>query len=83
MKSEVIKNLIKNIYYLNPNIVQLRNDGKKKEFKLDYHVSVKVASKLNRSYYFGTELKFETLHEYLETFKDLLKVKRALKELSK
>ena len=62
-----------------PGEVKIKSNGKEKKLEVDYGVSNKVAEKLNRDYYFGTELKYEIQKEYLHTFKELLKVKRALK----
>ncbi|PHA03027.1 hypothetical protein COE51_01405 [Bacillus pseudomycoides] len=78
---ENIKYLIKTIIWKHPKVVRLESNGENKEFKLDYDASKKVAKLINREYYFGTELRYRSQQEYLKTFKELLRVKRALKQL--
>lgn len=75
----VLKNVIKSIYFENPNIIKLDSDIDSKKFDLDYNVSEKISKIINRQYYFGTDIKIDSEKDYLQTFKELLKIKRALK----
>jgi hypothetical protein len=79
----IISNLIKSIYYQYLNIIKIKSDLEQIKFELDYHVSEKVAEKLNRMYYFGTEIKFENEKEFRKTYKELLNIKKALKDIYK
>lgn len=83
MKSyeDKIAYLIKTIFWKYPGEIKLKSDGTKKVFDLDYFTSEKVSKEMRRSYYFGTELKTDSFKEYLGTFKELSKVKRALKNI--
>ncbi|KON87435.1 hypothetical protein AF332_11755 [Sporosarcina globispora] len=77
----ILSNLIKSFYYQFPNKIQIKSDQETIKFELDYYAAEKVAKKLNRVYYFGTEVRFNNEREFRETYKELLKVKRALKEI--
>ena len=79
----VLNNLIKEIYYKHKKIIKISNDTEKIQFNLDYFVAEKVAKFNNWMYYFGTEIKYSNKEEYLNTYKELLKVKRALREINK
>lgn len=78
---EVLAGLIKSIYYKFPNKIKIKSDGETVSFDLDYHVSQKIASALGWEYYFGTTIRYDTKQEFEYTFKELLKVKRALKDI--
>ncbi|MFO1442928.1 hypothetical protein KDN24_06820 [Bacillus sp. Bva_UNVM-123] len=78
---DVLTDLVKSIYYEFPNKIKISSDMEKVKFDLDYYTSEKVANKIGRTYYFGTEIKYNTPEEYFRTFKELLKVKRALKKI--
>lgn len=82
-EKENIRFLIKEIIRENIGKIKLNSDKNGKRFELDYHVSLKVANKLQRNYYFGTDLEMDSEKQYLSTFKELLKVKRALKEINR
>lgn|GEM_PF-6133124 len=75
----ILKNTIMAICYENPNIIKLDSNEKNKKFDLDYYTSKKISNLINRQYYFGTDIKLDTKEEFLQTFKELLKIKRALK----
>ena len=79
----VLTNLIKEIYYKHKKVIEITNDTEKKQFKLDWHAAQKVAKANGWMYYFGTEIKYNNMEDYLNTYKELLKVKRALKGLQK
>ncbi|TCI99994.1 hypothetical protein [Cytobacillus praedii] len=78
---DVLSNLVKNIYYQFPNKIKISSDLQKVKFDLNYSDSMKIANKLGWTYYFGTEIKYSTPEEFFRTFKELLKIKRALKEI--
>ncbi|KOS61489.1 hypothetical protein FJQ98_16385 [Lysinibacillus agricola] len=77
--NKILKNTITAINYENPNIIKLKSDGNDKKFDLDWNTSQKISKLINRQYYFGTDIKLDTEKEFLQTFKELLKIKRALK----
>lgn len=77
----ILSNLIKSLYYQFPDKIKIKSDLEKIRFELDYHTAEKVAKKLNWLYYFGTEIRFSNEREFKETFRELLKVKKALKEI--
>jgi hypothetical protein len=79
----ILSDLIKQIYYQFPNKIKIESNKEKVKFELDYSAAKKVSDKLGWMYYFGTEIKYDNQREFLKTFKELLKVKRALKEVYK
>lgn len=79
---DVLLNLVKSIYYQFPNKIKINSDLEKVKFDIDWTASQKIADKMGRTYYFGTEINYSTPEEFISTFKELLKVKRALKEIS-
>lgn len=80
---EVLANLIKSIYYQFPNKIKIKSDKDKVVFELDYNAAKRVADEHGWIYYSGTEIKYTNQYEFLTTLKQLLKVKRTLKNLYK
>ncbi|MCM3109923.1 hypothetical protein [Lederbergia lenta] len=80
---KVIAGIINSIHYQFPGIVEIQSDKEKVVFKLYYHTAEKVAKYNGWLYYFGTEIKYGDQQEFHRTFKELLKVKRALIEIHK
>ena len=78
---EVLAGIVKSIYYKFPRKIRIKSNGETVSFELDYNTSQKIASVLGRSYYFGTTIRYDTKKEFEYTFKELLKVKRALQEV--
>jgi hypothetical protein len=78
---KIIANTIKGIMIEHPGVVKLSSSSNVKQLDVTYSIAEKLAEKLNRSYYFGTDLHYDNQEEFQKTFKELLQVKRALKEI--
>lgn len=80
-KKDAIANSLKEIFKTFPDMCRIKSENGEAKFDLNYRISEKVAEKIGERFYFGTDLRYSNEKEFQKTYKEILKIKRALMKI--
>lgn len=82
-KSEVLKKIIKDIYNINKSALEIIKHKGNITVRLNYDLAVKYREYYGYIYWWGMDIKNNNHKEYLQTFKQLLQIKKFLKSINR